>query len=94
VPFFLLGGAIVVDLVCLAGLPWPIEAVLGGVAVTGAIYGGAYVQALALAAPPVDYAVIAWSMLALAAGWLVVGALWARYAAPVTTPAVAAPAPS
>jgi hypothetical protein len=93
VPFLLLGGAIAVDLVCLAGLPWPAEAVLGGVDVTAAVYGSAYLQADLLAAPPVDYGAIVWSMLLLAAGWLVVGALWQRFAAPVTSK-VAAPAGS
>jgi len=95
VPFLLLGGALAIDLVCLAALPWPIEAVLGGVVVTAAIYGSTYVQALGLAAPPVDYRWIGWAMLSLAAGWLLVGALWQRFAAPVSpSPRVAAPAGS
>jgi hypothetical protein len=93
VPFLLLGGALAVDLVCLAALPWPVEAVLGGVVVTAAVYGAAYVQALALAAPPVDYSWIGWTMLALTAGWLVVGALWQRFAAPVS-PSLTAEAPA
>jgi hypothetical protein len=94
VPFLLLGGALAIDLVCLAGLAWPVEAVLGAVAVTAAIYGAAYVQAAVLAAPPVDYGSIGWAMLALTGGWLVAGALWARLATPVTSPPVAAPAGS
>ena len=63
VPFLLLAGALVIDLVCLVGLPWLAEAATGAVLVTGAIYLGGYVQSYALVAPPIGY----WSAPAAAA---------------------------
>jgi len=70
VPFLLIAGAIVIDLVAQARLPWPAEAAIGAATVTAAVYLGAYVQSYVLAAPPIAY----WSA-PLAA--LVLGLAWA-----------------
>jgi hypothetical protein len=81
VPFLLLGGALAIDLVCLARLPWLVEAIVGGVAVTGAVYGAAWLQGAALALPPVSYPSALWAALALVEGWLLVAWLWQRHGA-------------
>jgi hypothetical protein len=83
VPFLLLAGAVLIDLVVQARLPWPAEALAGAITVPAAVYLGAYVQSYLLVAPPVAY----WSA-PLAA--LVLGLAWTALRAPVPPRFVAA----
>jgi hypothetical protein len=78
VPFLMLLGAVVIDLICLAGLPWLIESPIGAVVVTTAVYVGAWLQATLVAAPPVDYASAPVAAALLLAGWLVLAGARAR----------------
>jgi hypothetical protein len=68
VPFFLLGAAVAVDLAFLAGYA-PLRVAAGTVLVTGAVYGGLYLQERYLDAPPLVPASAAWALGLLAAGW-------------------------
>ncbi|MDT7592247.1 MAG: hypothetical protein QOH45_1778 [Pseudonocardiales bacterium] len=74
VPFLLLGGALVVDLVMsselLARLRWPARPLLGAMLVAAAISGGAWLQDVLLVAPPLDYRSVAGAAGGLAAIWL------------------------
>jgi hypothetical protein len=72
VPFLLLAGAVVIDLVCLLGLPWPAEAAAGAALVTAAVYLAGFAQAALLSAPPIGYrsAPIAAGLLLLSWGTL------------------------
>jgi hypothetical protein len=73
VPFLLLAGAVVIDLICLLGLPWPAEAAAGAALVTAAVYLTGYAQSVMLVAPPISY----WSAPA-AAGVLLLA--WGTFA--------------
>jgi hypothetical protein len=73
VPFLLIAGAVVIDLVAQARLPWPAEALAGTIVVTAAVYLGAYVQSVVLAAPPIAYWSAPFAALALGLTWAVVG---------------------
>lgn len=74
VPFLLLGGAMVVDMVLSSSLlrrmPWATAPLLGSVAVAAAISGGAWLQDVLLVAPPLDYRSVAGAAGGLAALWL------------------------
>ena len=70
VPFLLLAGAIMVDVVFAARMHWLAKPMVGGVAVTAAICGGAWLQDVLLVTPPVDYRVGAASAAVLAAAWV------------------------
>ena len=74
VPFLLIAGAVAIDVVCAAGLPWVVEAVVGAVVVTTAVYAAAYLQGELISLPPVSYAVAPAAAVVLAAGWLGVAA--------------------
>jgi len=78
VPFLLLAGALVIDVICLIGLPWLAEAAIGAVLVTGAVYLGGYVQSYALVAPPIGYWSAPVAATILFACWAFVGALRTR----------------
>jgi hypothetical protein len=84
VPFFLVAGALCVDLAFLIGLP-AVRAVAGTILVTAGCYGALAVQGAVLAAPPLGLssAPVAAGLLAL--GWL--GTEWAarRVATPPAT---------
>lgn len=78
VPFALIGGAVLIDIVFVAGSLSGADrttqgriavAVFGALAVGGG-YGGAVWLQAHLAAPPVEYAAIPLAALALAAGWV------------------------
>ncbi len=78
VPFLLLAAGVAVDVVLLADLPWPAEAVAGAALATAAVYLAAALQAAVLVAPPISY----WSAPAAAAilalGWGALAALRQR----------------
>jgi hypothetical protein len=76
VPFLLLAGAVMIDLVAQARLKWPAEAVAGALVVPAAVYLAGYVQSSVLVAPPIAY----WSAPPAA---LVLGLLWAALHAPM-----------
>ncbi len=82
VPFLLLAGALVIDLVYLVRTPWWLPPLLGSVLVTAATYGALAAQEVLLTAPPTDY-------LSAAAAVLILGALWLAAAAVVRTQAFA-----
>lgn len=70
VPFFILGGAVAVDLVFNSLLHPPVvKALAGSVIVTAATYVSLLVQATFVKAPPVSYSSAAFAVVALAALW-------------------------
>jgi hypothetical protein len=70
VPFLLLGGALVVDTVMSSRrLPWLVRPVVGGVLVSMAVCGSAWLQAVLVWAPPLDYRCAAAAAAGLAALW-------------------------
>ena len=75
VPFLILAGALAIDLICLANLPWPAEAALGAVVTTTAVYLAGFVQSQVLVAPPISYWSAPVAGLLLFAGWSLVSAL-------------------
>jgi hypothetical protein len=78
VPFALLAVGLAVDLVMLAGLAWPAEALVGAAVVTAVAYVALFVQSYIVAAPPISYWSAPVAALLLAAGWGVLAALRAR----------------
>jgi len=75
VPFVVLAVGLAVDVACLVGLAWPVEAAVGAVLVTGATYLALYVQDQAGAAPPVSYLSALWAAPILAVGWALLSRL-------------------
>lgn len=70
VPFLLLGGALVVDTVMSSRrLPWLVRPVVGAFLVTTAVCGAAWLQAVLVWAPPLDYRSAAAAGAGLAALW-------------------------
>lgn len=80
VPYLLIGGAIVIDLVILAELPPAAEAFFGALGVTLMIYFGAYAQTklAGTGAPPISYWSAPYACSFLAVAWLAVIALGQR----------------
>lgn len=81
VPFFLLAGAVVIDLAYLARMPRYARAAAGAVVVTAAVYGGLALQSVVAVAPPVAYWPAPLTAVVFAAAWLVAarvarGGLW------------------
>ena len=72
VPFFLLGGALVVDLSFHLPLPRYMRAAVGAILVTAATYVSLLEQATHLAAPPVDYSSVFYAAALLALLWAAV----------------------
>ncbi|MFC7481334.1 hypothetical protein ACFQX7_16655 [Luedemannella flava] len=90
VPFLLVVGALAVDLVCAAGLPWVVESLIGAAVVTAAVYGAGWAQGELIALPPSSYAPAPLIAAALAAGWLAAVSLQKSWSTPERA---AAPAP-
>jgi hypothetical protein len=79
VPFLLMLGAVAIDVICLAGMPWLIESAVGAVVVTTMVYLGVWAQAALLAAPPISYWSAPVSAVLLLAGWLLISGLHAKH---------------
>jgi hypothetical protein len=80
IPFLIIAGGLAIDLICLAKLPWPAEAALGAVLTTAVVYLAAFVQANAIAAPPISYWSAPVAALILFACWSPLAALNSRRA--------------
>lgn len=70
VPFLLLAGAVVVDLLFSTRVPWSLRPVLGGPLIAAAVCGGAWLQDVLAVAPPLDYRSAAAASAVLTAAWL------------------------
>ncbi len=69
VPFLILAIGLAVDLVYLTGMPAPVEASLGAIAVTAPAYAAMAVQSWVLVAPPIEYRSAVAAALLLGVGW-------------------------
>ena len=91
VPFLLLAGAVAIDLICAAGLPWAVEAVVGAALVTAAVYAGGWAQGEALALPPSTYTLAPVAAAVLAVGWLAAATVHRTRSTPAPAARVAIP---
>ncbi len=91
VPFLLLAGAVAIDLICAAGLPWAVEAVVGAALVTAAVYAGGWAQGEFIALPPSTYVLAPAAAGVLATGWLAAATVHRTRSTPEPAARVATP---
>ncbi|GAA1735120.1 hypothetical protein [Luedemannella helvata] len=93
VPFLLLAGAVAIDLVCAAGLPWAVEGLVGAAVVATAVYAGGWAQGELIALPPSTYVLAPAAAGVLAVGWLAAAALQKAWGTTERVPATAPAGP-
>lgn len=69
IPYFLLAGAVLLDVVCLLRLPYVVEAVVGAAVVVAGTYAAGWLQGELAIIPPWDYWSAPFAFAALAVLW-------------------------